>query len=313
MPETISEALHTALTETAPSTPKADQPPTPDPSKTPDTKASQEPVWEPETPQERSLAKRFAKSISKMDAEERQDFIKKTVESDRKREDVERASAGMRRFIAQLQEQFGESITTGEIVEALSKHRKGSASDQAEMRGIDALIEETDDPAIRKELKKSKQVFKEEFDKQVREAVEAAVKDLRQDITDLKSMGLSERSSVVESEIDALSEEEHFPDSFIEKHREAIRAAALKYRLPVLEVIPKVVPYADLKEALAEAHTVASNSSSRTSSAARAPERTPTASAATQQPDVSSFKDKQGHWDFSGAMRALGKSIGIGA
>ena len=294
-PTSIREALHAGAE--AKDEPIREPAQTPTPEETP--KESPEGDQDPTDAQERSLLKQFEKELAKLDPAERKGLVKKLANSDRKLQQLSQASAGLRRFAERLNEHF-PNVTAEEVASALSSHRTRKPASEPAKRGIDAMIEQAKDPAVREELRESKRVMHEEFEDKLKASVEEAVKDLRQEVAELKSAGLSERSSVVESEIDALSDEEGFPDSFVEKYRDTLRAAAVKYRLPVLEVLPKVVPFADLKAALAEAKPPSS------SEQPKPPSRPVTRVASSSTPaNLEGFKDKRGGWDLRGALKAM--------
>ena len=245
------------------------------------------------------LAQKIEAQLAKLSPEERAEVLKGLKDYDRHFHKSMQKVAGFRSFAESLVQKF-PGLTTTEMEEALTAKRSALASEKHELskslRGIDALIEKATDPSVREELRESKRVMKEEFEA----VVEERLKDIREELDALKSNGAATRTADVEAEIDALEDEEGFPASFIEKYRESIKGYAVKYHLPVTEVLAKVVPYAELKAAFTE--QTKGPQQRRREPPAPAPVSAPSATPAAT---LDRFKERRGGWDIKSALRSL--------
>lgn len=213
--------------------------------------------------------------------------------------------AEFRKFAEGLASRF-PGVTGEELLDAMGKHRSPAPTTSAKSdaqgvdeEDIDALINKAADPAVREELRKSRAVLHREMDKRLTEKL----KPLQDELEQLKRTATTGRASVVEQDIDALEEAQGLPSAFVEKYRGEIRAYALKWNLPAKEVLPKVVPFDELREALAASTTSVAPKKPSTG----APHRTVSAPA-SKNGSLDAFKERRGGWNIKGALRSLVKA-----
>jgi len=305
MPDTDTPSIREVLEEAVNQAPKPEAPPAQPPASTPVAPASSSPAPISDGKEEEleavnpRLREQIKGELAELSPEKQAAILKSLSSYDRHFHKQLQGVSELRRFAEGLVQRF-PGITLTELEEALASKRTAptrstAPASVATEEDIDALIEKASSPEVREELRKSKQVLHREMDKRLEERL----KPLQDELAALKQQSASVRGHSIEQEIDALEEVDGFPASFIEKHRNTLRAYALKWNLPAKEVLPKLVPAEELYQAW-DART----KSTAPPAPAVAPARSATAPPVSNG-NLERFKETRGGWNVKGALRAM--------
>lgn len=218
--------------------------------------------------------------------------------------------AEAKRFVDELK----SAGFTQEQVRAALSAKQGNGQPQTEvkppltpdqrqaLKGIDRLIDQTTDPAIREQLRESKQTIIEEAERVADDRITQRLKPIEEEMTRLKGVASGYRHQEASAEIDALEDELGYPASLVEKHRDTLLRVALQYPQASLEdILFKVVPAKELRSVIGAAPL---QEKARPRAAGMKPasvSSTPETSAA----DESEFKMRKGGINIEKMMRSV--------